>query len=83
MKRRAYFIQETVKTDDEYVVCIAQENTKGFYRTDWTWGNDKALAQELCDDKNAQLGLSEMDVQKIIISTMWATGIKVQEAPHG
>ena len=70
-KRTAYFIQDTVKTTSgEFIPCIAVEGEKGYNRTNWSWGKDKALAERCAKEKNERLGHTVEDVSTIVCSTM-------------
>lgn len=43
--RRAYILLETVKTaKGEYIPCIVEEGSKGYWKTDWAWGIDETIA---------------------------------------
>ena len=69
--RTAYMILETVRDKNgEFIVCIAKEGEKGYYRTDWHWGTDLKLAEACAEEKNAMLGLTKEDAINIILSTM-------------
>lgn len=69
--RKVYFLQETVRdTDGGYIPCIAVEGEKGYYRTDWNWGTDKDLAQKICDEKNANLGITPREAILVVLGTM-------------
>lgn len=70
MSRKVFFIQETVKEDGEYVVCIAEEGTAGYHKTDWLWGSDKEVAQALCNERNEDFGISKKEAIKIVVSSM-------------
>jgi len=69
--RKAYFILET-QTDGagELVALIAVEGTKGYYKTNWSWGKDAGLAREIAEQRNEKLGISPDDAADIVISTM-------------
>lgn len=69
-KKNVLFIQETVKENGEYVVCIAEEGTQGFYKTDWLWGTDKEAVQALCDERNEEQGISKKEALTIILRSM-------------
>lgn len=67
-----YFILETVRSGDgQYIPCIAERNKAGYYRTDWKWGMDLALARKLCDEANERLGLSKNEALTIQLSSMF------------
>lgn len=68
--RKVYFVQRTVLEDGQYVVCIAEEGTKGYVKTDWLWGSDFEEASRLCTEKNQEMGISEMDALMIQSCTM-------------
>lgn len=69
--RCVFFMQRTVKENGEYVVCIAEEGTPGFYKTDWLWGTDFALATKLCDERNEKNGISKEEAEEIIVGTIF------------
>lgn len=78
-KRIAFFILDTRKNDKgEYNALIAVEGERGFYPTDWYWGADKEMAQDVCDKRNARLGLSKKEAAMIQCSTM--RQVKMPEA---
>jgi len=61
-RRSVYFINELKRADDGgYIPCIAVENVKGYYATDWNWGDDLDLAKELCAKKNKAMGYTEIE----------------------
>ncbi|MHC3995719.1 hypothetical protein ACXWTF_12915 [Thiomicrolovo sp. ZZH C-3] len=68
--RTVFFVQRTVMENGEYVVCIAEEGTKGFYQTDWLWGSDFAYAEAMCNQRNEEVGISKADALKIIVKSM-------------
>ena len=71
MPRKVYFIMETLTDNNgNYIPCIAVENVRGFYRTDWEWGNDLDIAQQIVDDRNEKLGLSKKEAMIIQLSSM-------------
>jgi hypothetical protein len=71
MSKKAYFISETIKDHEgNYIPCIAVENIRGFYRTDWQWGKDRDTAQRFADKKNEQLGLTKKQAMDIQVSSM-------------
>ena len=68
----AYFIQPTIiDKNGEYIVCVAVECVKGFWKTDWHWGTDLDLAEKCATDKNGRLDLTEKDAARIVCSTMF------------
>ena len=71
MSRKAYFIQDTVTdANGEYIPCIAVENVRGFYRTNWTWGKNRKQAQLIADRMNERLGISRKDAYTIVLDSM-------------
>ena len=77
--KMAYFIQDTVKTDDDkFIVCIVKEGESGFYKLDYDWGKDKDVAQELCDEVHGKLGISPKEACWMVIRSM-ANGAKLEE----
>jgi hypothetical protein len=66
----AYFVLETERKEDAYVMCVAVEGQSGFYKMDWGWHCSFAKAKAETALMNKKLGLSEEKVNKIIISTM-------------
>ena len=70
-ERRVYFINELVRdADGGYIPCIAVEGEQGYYRTDWNWGSDLALANQIADEKNAAMGFTPREAMLIVIGTM-------------
>jgi hypothetical protein len=78
-KRKAFFVSE-IRTNDhgEYIALIAVEGESGFYVTDWCWGKDFKVAQDIADERNARLGLSKKEAAVIVCSTM--RSVKMPEA---
>jgi hypothetical protein len=77
--RIAFFVSETrMDNKGEYIALIAVEGESGFYKTDWSWGSDFKLAQEIAKERNTRLGLSKKEAAKIVCSTM--RKIKMPEA---
>lgn len=69
--RMAYFILQTQLTEEgEYIPCIAVEGMSGYYKTDWAWGKDLAIAEELAEKKNTAMGISKQEALKIVLSSM-------------
>lgn len=67
----AYFVVENERTKDgAYIVCVAVEGEAGFYKMDWAWHSSFAKAKAETALLNEKLGLSEEEVNSIIISTM-------------
>ena len=70
-RRIAYFVLGTEKTPDgAYTVCVAIENEAGFYKLDWGWHCSLAKAKAETQQMNDKLGLTEEEVNSIVISTM-------------
>ena len=68
---RAYFIQDTVlDTDGGFIPCIAVRGEQGFHKTDWNWGTDREIAEQIAEEKNAAMGVSPKDAIMIVMSTM-------------
>ena len=70
-QRTVFFIQETVKENGQYVPCIAEEGSKGYYKTDWLWGSDKEMADKMCDERNEKSGISKEEAMKIVARSMF------------
>ena len=69
--KTCYFIMETERDEQgNFIPCIAKEGESGFWRTDWQWGKDKALAQECADDMNEKLGLTKTQAMIIQLRSM-------------
>lgn len=70
--RVCYYIMETeVDGNGNYIPCIVKENVSGFWRTDWQWGKDIELARQCAKEKNEALGLTDADVNQIVMSSMF------------
>lgn len=66
-----YFVQETVRDDQGWIPCIAVEGETGYYRTDWHWDCTFKEAEEICREKNANLGFTDpKEIFSIIMGTM-------------
>lgn len=71
-KRYCFFVLQTQVNDaGEYNALIAVEGEKGFYKTDWFWGKDFNIAEEIADKRNATLELTKKEAIKIQLSTMF------------
>lgn len=69
--KRVYFINELERAaDNGFIPCIAVEGESGYYKTDWNWGADFALAQKICDEKNLAMGFTPREAMLIQLSTM-------------
>ena len=53
-----------------FVPCIVKENEKGYFITDWQWGQNRAIAQKIADDYNTRLGLSKKQVIELTLQSM-------------
>ena len=70
-KRMVFFINELERAEDGgYIPCIAVEGETGYHKTDWNWGDDLALAEQLADERNAVLGYTPKEAALIQIGTM-------------
>jgi len=70
-QKRVYMILQTVKNKNgEYIPCIAVENEKGYNLTDWAWGKDFQIAENIASEKNQKMGYTEKEVFQVILSTM-------------
>lgn len=70
-QKECYFVMQTqINSQGEYRALIAKEGEKGYYVTDWFWGKDFKIAEQLADQKNARLGISKKEANKIILGTM-------------
>lgn len=70
-KRVAYFILESqMNGDGEYNVLVAVEGESGYYKTDWFWGRDLKVAEQIVRTKNEALGISVEDAYEIVLSSM-------------
>lgn len=71
MTRRVYFINELVRDKDNgYIPCIAVEGESGYYKTDWNWGSDLKVANEIADEKNRAMGIEPREAMLIVLGTM-------------
>lgn len=70
--RKVYFIMETERAEDGgFIPCIAVEGERGFYKTDWNWGDDKEQAQKWADERNEIMGIDRREAAKIQFQTMF------------
>ena len=75
--KRVYFLMESQRDENgELIVCIAIEGESGYYKTDWRWGKDIDWAEEVARKKNADMGISEEEANKIMLSTMFKGAIE-------
>jgi hypothetical protein len=68
-KRMAYFVSDAERKEGAYIMCLAVEGEAGFYKMDWGWHCSLAQARAETALMNKKLGLSEEEVNRIIIST--------------
>lgn len=72
---RVYFISDFTKTPEgEFIPCIAVYGETGFYKTDWAWGNDKKIAQEICDEMNEKIGVHPDMARAVVLTSMRKAG---------
>lgn len=70
-RKMVYFINELERAaDGGYIPCIAVEGETGYHRTDWNWGSDLKLANQIADEKNAALGFTPKEACLIQLGTM-------------
>ena len=70
-KRIAYFVLDTEQTKEgAFVVCVAVEGEPGYFKVDWGWHCSFTRAKAEAVLMNDALGLTEEEVNEIIISTM-------------
>lgn len=70
----AFFILDNERDEHgEFWVLLAERGKPGYARTDWHWGTDRELAEQLCRERNERIGLSEQDVAVLIASTLGKT----------
>jgi hypothetical protein len=70
-RRVAYFVHDSVRSKDgAYIACVAIEDEAGFYKFDWGWHCSDTKAKAEAALMNKKLGLTEEEVNEIIISTM-------------
>jgi len=69
--RMAYFLLETERDKNgNFIPCIAKEYERGYYRTSWTYGKDRDLAEATIQTLNMRMGISEQEAARIVASTM-------------
>jgi len=70
-RKAVYFINELEKDKDGgFIPCIAVEGETGYYKTDWNWGTDLGLANQIADEKNTALGFTQREAALIQLGTM-------------
>ena len=67
IKRILDRVEDGSEDDRETVV---KEGETGYYPTNWQWGKDLKIAKKCADDYNKNLGLTDKEVQEIIIQSM-------------
>jgi hypothetical protein len=73
-RRMAYFVRDTERTKEgAFIVCVAVEDEPGYFKLDWGWHCSSARAKAETVLLNDKLGLTEEEVNEIIISTMGQT----------
>lgn len=69
-----YVILETERTaetaDGEFIPCVVEEGTIGYYKTNWVWGKDLERAKKIADDMNEKLGISKNEAHWIVAQSM-------------
>jgi len=71
-KEMVYFINELLRDKDGgYIPCIAVKGEVGYcHPTNWNWGIDLELANQIADKKNAALGFTPKEASLIVLGTM-------------
>ena len=70
-KRFAYFVSEMEKDENgEFIALYANEEEKGYRKTDWRWGKDIDLAEKAAARKNSLMGITTDEAHRIVVSTM-------------
>lgn len=76
-RRICYFVMESQQNEKgELRALIAVEGERGYYKTDWFWGDDVDVAEEIARKKNEAMGISKDEAIKIVLSTMRKKGAK-------
>ena len=69
--RICYFVMQTqVNERGEYRALIAVEGERGYHLTDWFWGKDYKIAEQIAEERNKIVEISKLDAFKIVASTM-------------
>lgn len=84
-KRTAFYVDETMKTDQGYIPSVVTEGEPGHApltgngncASPWYWGHDIETAKKIAAQANAELGLTEADVSEIVLSSMAASRRKI------
>lgn len=80
-KRRAFYVNETMKTEHGYIPSVVTEDEPGHtpmrgngpYASPWYWGHDITIARKIAAQANDALGLTDSDVRDIIASSFRAS----------
>jgi hypothetical protein len=79
--RRCYVILQTVvNRNGEYIPCIVEEGTPGYYPTDWHWGKDLKLAEKLAHEQNEKMGIFEDEADFIETQSMRIQNVRNRKA---
>lgn len=69
--REAFFVLQSITDENgEFIACIAREGEKGYFKTDWLWGKDFAIAEECAKGRNTIRNISEDEAAQIVAITM-------------
>jgi hypothetical protein len=72
LKKVAYYVSPSITNEQgEFIPVIVKEGEKGYFKTNWNWGKDLAIAEECAKEKNERLGLSNEEVQKLVCQSMF------------
>ena len=70
-KKFCYFIDKSMIDDNgDYSPVIIVEEEAGYYQTDWNLGSDYTCVQDFINIRNTRLGLSQVEVDAIVISSL-------------
>ena len=70
-RRISYFVLNKEKSPEgSFIVCVAIENEAGYYKLDWGWHCSLTKAKAETALMNKDLGLTQREVEEIILSTM-------------
>ncbi|MDH5179517.1 MAG: hypothetical protein OEZ39_05280 [Gammaproteobacteria bacterium] len=76
-KNFCYFIDKSMKDDNgDYHPVIVIEDDACYYETDWNLGRDYTCARDFVDIRNTRLGLSQNEVDTIVISSIRSSIVK-------
>lgn len=67
-----YWLNLVPEADGEYRPSIVVEGVSGHYPCDFTYGKDRAAAQQAVDELNARLGVDDRRAMEITTSSMRA-----------